>query len=132
MSASPPEAGPADQPAAPLPWWRRFGRRNWAYLGFVALLVPAALGLEAMGPRGPDSGGGLMAGVMIWALGSALFMLGNAVQLVIGLVRGRPVGRALIGLLLPPAIVLLVLASEGVMLRGEAGGDVRVAAAVRG
>lgn len=135
MSGQVPEAGPADPsppPAAPLPWWRQFGRRNWAYLGFVALLVPAALALEASGPRGPDSGGGIMAGMMLWALVSGLFMLGNAVQLVLSLARGGPVGRALIGLALPPLLVVLVLASEGMMLRGDAGGAVQVAAAGKG
>ena len=104
--------------ADPAPWWRRFGRRNLVYLAFCAVLVPLGLALEAAGPKGPDAGGGLMFGFILWGLGSAGFMLSNLVVLVAGLAKGRPVGKALIGLALPPVLVILVLASEPLLAGG--------------
>jgi hypothetical protein len=40
-------------------WAALIGRRNIAYVVFVSLLVPFGMLMEAAGPRGPDSGGGL-------------------------------------------------------------------------
>ena len=63
------------------------GRRNIAYVAFVIILVPTALLLEAGGPSGPDAGGGIMLGIIVWALVSLVFFLVNAVQLIIALAK---------------------------------------------
>ena len=52
-------------PPQPLPWWRRFGRRNLGHLAVAALQVPAALAPEAAAPKGPDAGGGMMTGLAV-------------------------------------------------------------------
>jgi hypothetical protein len=45
-------------------WAALIGRRNIAYVGFVSLLVPFGMLMEAAGPQGPDSGGGIMAAMV--------------------------------------------------------------------
>jgi hypothetical protein len=40
-------------------WMAFIGRRNIAYVVFVSLLVPFGMLMEAAGPQGPDSGGGI-------------------------------------------------------------------------
>ena len=110
---------PRTQPAAPpaLAWLRRFGWRNLAYLLFVALLIPFGLAMEASGPHGPDSGGGIMFALIIWGVASAVFMLVNAGLAIAALARGRPAGRALIACALPVAIVVGTLLLESITLR---------------
>ena len=93
------------------------GWRNVAYLAFTLLLIPAALALEAAGPKGPDRGGGIAAGLMLWAVVSLVFFLVNAVLAVVAGARGRPVGPALIACALPPLIVLLVMTAEPLLVR---------------
>ena len=97
---------------APISWWRRFGRRNWAYLAFVVLLVPFGIALEASGPGGPDRGGGVAAALMLGGIGTALFFLINAVLLIIALVKKQPAGKPAIACALPIAIVLGMLLLE--------------------
>ena len=111
------------------PWWRRIGRRSWAYLALVALLVPASLALEASGPRGPDAGGGIVAGLIAWAVLSLGFMAANLVLLLVALRRGHGAAKPLVALALPPALVLGVLAVEAVALRGGGGDPASAAAA---
>jgi len=94
---------------------RRFGYRNIAYLVFVAILIPAGIALEASGPRGPDSGGGIMAAVALWALGSLTFFVVNAVLAVSALAKGRPAGVPVLACALPLAIVVAMLALEEIM-----------------
>lgn len=89
-----------------------FGRRNVGYLGFVLALIPFGLALEAAGPSGPDSGGGVMAAIILWAIGSGLYFLVNAVLAIIAFARGRPARTALIACALPMLIVILVMVSE--------------------
>jgi hypothetical protein len=90
---------------APTSWWRRFGRRNWAYLAFVALLVPFGIALEASGPGGPDRGGGVAAALMLGGIGTALFFVINAVLLIIALLKNQPAAKPAIACALPIAIV---------------------------
>ncbi len=98
------------------PWWRewpaRFGYRNIAYLAFVLALIPFGIKLEATGPSGPDSGGGLMAALALWAIGSCGFFVVNAILAIIAFVKNRPVGPALIACALPFLVILVVLISE--------------------
>ena len=47
-------------------WMAFIGRRNIAYVVFVSLLVPFGMLMEAAGPQGPDSGGGIMAAIILW------------------------------------------------------------------
>jgi hypothetical protein len=70
-------------------WVALIGRRNVAYVLFVSLLVPFGMAIEAAGPKGPDSGGGIMAAIMLWSVVSLIFFIANA-GLAIG--RQRPVG----------------------------------------
>jgi hypothetical protein len=103
---------PSRPRGAAIPWWRRFGRRNIAYLIFLMLLVPFGIALEASGPRGPDSGGGVGAAVLLGGLASAAYLAVNAVLAVVALIRGRPLAKPLIACALPIAIVLLMLLLE--------------------
>ena len=93
------------------------GRRNIAYVAFVIILVPTALLLEAGGPSGPDAGGGIMLGIIVWALVSLVFFLVNAVQLIIALAKGQAARKPLIGCLLPILLILGTLLAEEIMLR---------------
>lgn len=97
---------------AQISWWRRFGRRNWAYLAFVILLVPFGIALEASGPGGPDRGGGVAGALMLGGIGTALFFLVNLVLLIVALVKNRPAGKPAIACALPIAIVLGMLLLE--------------------
>jgi hypothetical protein len=103
-------------PARPT-WWRRFGRRNIAYAAFVVLLVPFGMVLEATGPTGPDRGGGIMAALMLWGIGSLAFFVVNAILLVVALVKGRPAAKPAIACALPFAIIVGVPMSQSIMLR---------------
>lgn len=93
--------------APPAGFMAQVGRRNLAYAGFVALLVGLTLVLEAAGPCGPDSGGGIMFGVILWAIVSVPLFLWNLGALIAALSKDRPAGKALIGVLLPVLCVLL-------------------------
>ena len=48
-------------------WVAFIGRRNIAYVFFVSLMVPFGMLIEAAGPQGPDSGGGIMAAIILWS-----------------------------------------------------------------
>jgi hypothetical protein len=53
-------------------WMAFIGRRNIAYVVFVSLLVPFGMLMEAAGPQGPDSGGGIMAAIILWSVVSLI------------------------------------------------------------
>jgi len=113
MKENPPAAAPPPEPvSASLPWWRRIGRRNILYVLFVVLLIPASILLESTGPSGPDSGGGLMAGFMLWSLVSFGFFVVNAILLIVALVQNRPLTKPFLACILPVAIVLGTLVFE--------------------
>ena len=59
-------------------WVALIGRRNVAYVLFVSLLVPFGMAIEAAGPKGPDSGGGIMAAIILWGVVSLIFFAGLA------------------------------------------------------
>jgi hypothetical protein len=59
-------------------WVSLIGRRNIAYVVFVSLLVPFGMLLEAPGPKDPDSGGGIMAAIILWGVVSLIFFIANA------------------------------------------------------
>jgi hypothetical protein len=82
------------------------------------LLVPLWLAVEAAGPHGPDSGGGVMLAYMLWLGGSVLFGAMNLILLVRGIVGqlqrepspvATPIGRAVIGCALPFVIAAIVM-----------------------
>jgi hypothetical protein len=49
-------------------WAALIGRRNIAYVVFVSVLVPFGMLMEAAGPQGPDSGGGIIAAIIVWGV----------------------------------------------------------------
>jgi hypothetical protein len=95
-------------------WWRRFGRRNLAYIAFVALLVPLGMVLEATGPAGPDRGGGVWTALLLWVIGSIAFFVVNAMLMMIALAKGRPAGKPAIACALPVAVIVGTMILEGV------------------
>jgi hypothetical protein len=97
------------------PWWKRFGRRNLAYIAFVVLLIPFGIALEASGPGGPDRGGGVGAAVMIWGIGSLAFFVVNAVLLVFALVRSQPAAKAFVACALPSGLIVVSMLLAGMM-----------------
>ena len=109
MSESIGQALPAPSKVA---WWRRFGRRNIAYVGFVILLVPFGIALEASGPGGPDRGGGVAAALMLGGIGTAAFFIVNAILLIVALAKHKPAAKPAIACGLPIAIVLGMLMLE--------------------
>ncbi len=92
-----------------------FGYRNIAYVVFV-LLTPFGMWAGAMGPHGPDSGGGIWAAILLWALVSAVFFVVNAVLLAIALAKDRPAGKPAIACLLPILCIILPLIAEPLMV----------------
>lgn len=97
---------------------RIFGRRNFAYLVFTALLFPLATWLESTGKAsGPDSGGGHMLGLVLWGAVSAASVVANAVLLSIGLSKKRPVIKEAIAIALPFVVVAAVLGLEELLTR---------------
>jgi len=104
-----PASGATQEPLPPAPpesWVRRFGRRNVAYILFVAAVIALGIALEATGPGGPDRGGGVGAGVMLWGAGSLAFFVVNAVLVAVAVANRRPARKALIACALPTGIML--------------------------
>jgi hypothetical protein len=77
-------------------WVAFVGRRNIAYVVFVSLLVPFGMLLDAAGPRGPDSGGGIMAVIILWSVVSLIFFKANAGLAIGSIVSGRSATGALL------------------------------------
>jgi hypothetical protein len=105
-ASQPPSDG---TPAAREPWLRRFGRRNLAYIVFVFATIGFGIALEASGPGGPDRGGGVGAGLMLWGAGSIGFLAVNAVLVAVDVTRHRSPRKALIACALPLGITLVFL-----------------------
>jgi hypothetical protein len=96
-------------PAAHEPWIRRFGRRNLGYLVFTIVVIGFGIALEATGPGGPDRGGGVGGGIMLWSAGSIGFFVVNAVLVAIALAHHRSPRKALVACALPTGIMLAFL-----------------------
>lgn len=117
-------ASPSPPPPAPAPGiLGRIGRRNIGYIAFVAVLIPLALLLEENGPRGPDAGGGIMFGLIIWALVSVVFFLINLILLIRDLARQQPAAKAFIACALPILAIVGTLAVEDIMMNWSRGDD---------
>ncbi|WP_374384696.1 hypothetical protein [Dongia sp.] len=102
---------------------KRIGRRNIGYVLFTALITGIGLLLEAGGPQGPDSGGGIMFGLIVWGLTSLVFFLVNLVLLIRDLMRQQPAGKALLACALPIiAIVGTLVVEEVTMSVSSSGG----------
>jgi hypothetical protein len=95
-------------------WAALIGRRNIAYVVFVSLLVPFGRLMEAAGPQGPDSGGGIMAAIILWGVVSLVFFIANAGLLISSVARGRSAIKPLIAYALP--IVCLPIVCVGLPL----------------
>src|SRR5260370_1999500 len=98
-------------------WVSLIGRRNIAYVVFVSLLVPFGILLEAAGPQGPDSGGGIMAAIILWGVVSLIFFIANAGLAIGAIARGRPPTKPLIACALPIVCIVLPLLLEPFFIR---------------
>jgi hypothetical protein len=98
-------------------WAAIIGRRNIAYVVFVSLLVPFGMLMEAAGPRGPDSGGGIMAAIIFWGVVSLIFFIVNAGLAIGSLAKGRSATKPLIACALPIACIVLPLVLEPFFVR---------------
>nr|WP_298686256.1 hypothetical protein [uncultured Dongia sp.] len=98
-------------------WVEKIGRRNLAYAAFVVVLLPLALLLEAGGPGGPDAGGGMMFGIIVWALASLGFFVVNLFLLVRALAKNLSARKPFIACLLPALLIGGTLLAEEIMLR---------------
>jgi hypothetical protein len=98
-------------------WAALIGRRNIAYVVFVSLLVPFGMLLEASGPKGPDSGGGIMAAMILWSVVSLIFFIANAGLLISSLARRRSATKPLIACALPILCIVLPLLLEPFFVR---------------
>ncbi len=98
-------------------WAALIGRRNIAYVVFVFLLVPFGMLLEASGPKGPDSGGGIMAAIILRGVVSLIFFIANAGLLISSVARGRSAMKPLIARALPIVCVVLPLVLEPFFVR---------------
>jgi hypothetical protein len=98
-------------------WAALIGRRNIAYVVFVSLLAPFGMLMEAAGTQGPDSGGGIMAAIILWGVVSLIFFIANAGLLISSLARGRSAMKPLIACALPIVCVVLPLVLEPFFVR---------------
>lgn len=87
-------------------WVAKIGRRNIGYAAFIAVLFPLAFYLEESGPSGPDAGGGVMFGLIVWALVSVVFFVWNLILLIRDLTRGNTAVKPFIACALPVAIIV--------------------------
>ncbi|TDQ84617.1 hypothetical protein A8950_1176 [Dongia mobilis] len=110
------KAGGENGAGAPPNWVQSVGRRNLAYIAFVILLIPLANILEANGPQGPDAGGGIMLGIIVWALVSLVFFGVNLVLLFIALAKQREFHKPLVACLLPIAVIVATVMAEELWL----------------
>ena len=98
-------------------WAALVGRRNIAYVVFVSLLVPFGTLMEAAGPQGPDSRGGIMAAIILWGVVSLIFFIANAGLAIGSIVRGRSATKPLIACALPIVCIVLPLLLEPFFVR---------------
>jgi hypothetical protein len=101
---------------AEMNWINKIGRRNVAYVVFVAILIPLAWALEESGPSGPDAGGGVMFGLIVWALVSVVFFVWNLVLVIRDLSRGNSAAKPFIACALPIAVVVGTLIVEDIVV----------------
>ena len=98
-------------------WAALIGRRNIAYVVFVSLLVPFGMLMEAAGPQGPDTGGGIMAAILLCSVVSLIFFIVNAGLAIGSIARGRSATKPLIACALPIVCIILPLALEPIFVR---------------
>ncbi len=98
-------------------WVARIGRRNIAYVVFVSLLVPFSALMEAAGPQGPDTGGGIMAAIILWSMVSLIFFTANAASAIARLIRGQSAAKPLIACALPILCIVVPLLLEPFFVR---------------
>ena len=96
-------------------WVSFIGRRNIAYVFFVSLMVPFGMLIEAAGPQGPDSGGGIMAAIMLWSVVSLIFFIANAGLAIGSIARGRSATKPLIACALPIVCIIPHLGLRAVL-----------------
>src|SRR5437667_9611846 len=97
-------------------WVTYIGRRNIAYVIFVSLLVPFGMLMEAAGPQGPDTGGGIMAAIILWGVVSLIFFIANAGLAIGSIARGRSPTKPLTACALPIVCNVLPVLFEPVFV----------------
>src|SRR5437870_1808999 len=82
-------------------WAAFIGRRNIAYVVFVSLLVPFSSFMVAADLQGPDSGGAIMAAIILRSVVSLIVFIANAGLAIGAIARGRTATKPLIACALP-------------------------------
>ena len=72
------------------------GLRTLAYVAFLLLLIPFGATLES-GSSARESGGGIMAALIVCLIGSLAFFLVNALLVLAALVKGGSIRLSVIG-----------------------------------
>jgi hypothetical protein len=78
------------------------------------------MAMEAAGPQGPDSGGGIMAAIILWGVVSLICFIVNAGLAIGAIVRGRSAMKPLMAFALPIFCIVLPLVF-GALLRAVIG-----------
>jgi hypothetical protein len=88
-----------------------FGWRNWAYLAASLACYAWLDRLDTLGSK-EDEGLARLA-MMLWLMATGAFVIGNAVNLVLALVLKWRILPALIGMVLPSALIgIMTIAFE--------------------
>lgn len=95
--------------AGTTPLIARLGWRNLGYVVFVLGCVGYGIlhQTQFLAPDVARMGVGIGIGLAIWAIGTAPFLLWNAMALVLALSRGRAARPAAIGVALPVLVMLV-------------------------
>ena len=73
--------------------------------------------MEVAGPKGPDSGAGIIAAIILWSVVSLIFFIANAGLAIGSTARGRSATKPLIACALPIVCIVLPLLLEPFFVR---------------
>ena len=81
------------------------------------MLVLFGMLLEAAGPKGPDSGGGITAAIILWSVVSLIFFIANAGLVIGSIARGRSATKPLIACALPIVCIVVPFVLKPLFVR---------------
>lgn len=90
----------------------RIGWANLAYAAFLVCLVPLGIVLEG---EGSESGTGIMAALLLCAVGSLAYLAASAALTAFALRRRRAVGKPLGGCVFSLVVLVGILMFESLM-----------------